>query len=205
MHTTRRDDIVRALGDTPTRRHVSRAMAGLAAGSFLAPLVRLSEVEAKKKKKKKKKKNKDQDQMDELPPLPASKCAAGETGCGFLCCPPTQSSCCGAETDDPLCYDAATESCCPDVGGRLPSVACPAGTRCEYYRNPTVEPSIGIHTFCCPAGSTKCENGCCPAGTVCCPATSGDGAGECCPDSAACDPASGVICLGNDYVDPRIV
>ncbi len=61
--------IVRSLTVTPSRRAVGRAIAGLAAGSYLAPLIGAMDVEAKKKKKKRKKK-------PPPPPPPGGPCYA---------------------------------------------------------------------------------------------------------------------------------
>ena len=47
MDSDRFDSLVRALGTTPSRRAVTRALASLIAGSLLAPLIGHARIEAK--------------------------------------------------------------------------------------------------------------------------------------------------------------
>jgi hypothetical protein len=227
MDIERLASIVRALSTTPSRRRVSRVLAGLTAGSILAPLVDPITGEAKKRKKKKKCKggkkkcgkicvdiqndanncggcgkqcaNGQACEDGECQEPPPPQCAAGEIACEYLCCSATQ-ECCGNGLN-PLCYDPATESCCPDWQGF--GTVCPPGTRCETFDDPY--DTVGAYPFCCPSGTTTCVHGCCPEGYVCCPYDTGFGIGaDCCPDGA-CDVGSlDCISNGDNVVDPRI-
>jgi hypothetical protein len=99
MDADRFDGLARALSRTPSRRAVSRGLAGLAAGPVLAPLLDWTASEAKKKRKKKCKGGKKKcgkkciDIQND-----ANNCG----GCGKLCAPGQaceQGSCPGGSCD----------------------------------------------------------------------------------------------------------
>src|SRR5215213_5393524 len=125
------DALARSLFASHSRR---RALAAVV-GALGTALVAVDAMDAKKKKKKKKKKHSE----DELP-----RCLIA---CDYICCTQAQPACCSG-TVYPLCYDPATESCCPDLGGQF-ATACPPGTRCEFFDDPY--DTVGPYSFCCPS------------------------------------------------------
>jgi hypothetical protein len=192
MDIDRLTSMVHALSATPSRRRVSRVLAGFTATSILAPLVDPISGQAKRKKHKKKHKKKKKHQEDDLP-----QCLLE---CGDTCCTEAQPACCNG-TVSPLCYDPATESCCPDLGGQF-GAACPFGTSCEFFDDPY--DTLGPSSFCCPSSTTTCVDGCCPDGTVCCPYDTGFGVGaNCCADSSCDEVATDCMSNGDLIVDPR--
>ncbi len=174
------DRLARFVASPATRRTALGALVGLGLGA--APAIGPA-VKAKKKKKKKK---------PPAPPCPVR--------CGQVCCSQAQPACCdGPAVISPLCYDPATEECCPDLGGQI-GKACPPGTRCEFWDDP--DDTLGPYSSCCPDNSTTCGDGCCPAGMTCCLDDEGDPYGAfCCPDSS-CDPAD-LACEPTFSIDGR--
>src|SRR3954466_5165462 len=108
METAHIAELIRALRARPSRRAVTIALGSLGASAALAPLI--EPADAKRKGKHKKKKKKPQEPEDELP-----SCLIP---CDYICCTAAQPACCHG-TVSPLCYDPATESCCPDLGGQI--------------------------------------------------------------------------------------
>jgi hypothetical protein len=182
------DSLIRALGAAGSRRQALAAAVGGLGTLFLA----VDGTDGKKKKKKPSKKKK-QRRDDDLP-----RCLIA---CDEVCCTAVQPACCHG-TVYSLCYDPATESCCPDLGGQF-ATACPPQTRCEFFDDPN--DTLGPASFCCPSGTTKCGLGCCPDGSVCCPGTDDSGyAWSCCPDASCDEVATECSSNGDHVVDARI-
>jgi hypothetical protein len=80
MDRSRFDSIIRSPSRTPSRRAVSRGLAGLTASFVFAPLMALTDTAAKKKKGKGKGKNKKK-KKDDKP----QGCPAGQKECGGDC------------------------------------------------------------------------------------------------------------------------
>lgn len=174
------DRLARFVASPATRRATLGALAALGLGT--APGIGPA-VKAKKKKKKKKKPPK-----DDLPTCLVE--------CGSDCCTAAQPACCSVNTAESLCYDPATEECCPDLDAQLTAV-CPPGTRCEYI------PGEGFYrNYCCPRDATTCGYACCRAGTTCCFALAGDPASAFCCANGSCDPLD-LTCENVFDVDPR--
>jgi len=115
MDANRFDDLARTLTATPTRRGVSRALAGLTLSGMLLPLIGLADTEARKKKKNRKgKKKKGRN--------PSSTCTDGtkngsETGvdCGGNCprCANGQGCLSRDDCAGALCIDGTCQVCTP--------------------------------------------------------------------------------------------
>jgi hypothetical protein len=168
----------RALSPTPSRRAVTRGLVGLAAGSVLAPLLRLTEADAKgngrKRGRRRKKRNKDK--VKPKPPRCPAKTALCTAGNVPECC----STVFEPGEDEPNeictecgCCDRGFSSCCP---GRDELLCCRNSDKCAYGPNfqpfccpLDYETCVGMDVPCCPPGSFCCPKGCCADGTTCCP------------------------------------
>jgi hypothetical protein len=155
-----------ALAAAPSRRAVHRALAGLAAGSVLAPLIDLVSVTAKKKKKK------------------LSKKKFCKKAHGGPVCKKSNSGCCykgDVCTNTPCgCMETGRTNCCvtneprPDGSRGYP---CPDDHTCC--------PSKGYDYFpCCPPGETCCGDSCCPLEQCCGGDTCCHRVQTCCPDGS---------------------
>lgn len=141
MDPHRFDGIVRSLSYTPTRRVVSRGLAGLTAGSMLAPLTALTDTAAKKKKGKNKKKKK-------KPKKPS--CPSGKQKCGNDCVDTrTDAANCGGCGKRCASGQACDQGSCP--GGACEVVA---STVDEFHD--ALEGTRGVNgykTICLEAGT----------------------------------------------------
>ncbi len=192
MEADRFDDAVRAIVGTPSRRALSRALAALAVGSLLSPLLRVSDAEGKKghgnhklhrhkaKKRKKRKKK------------ISSQCAANQEFCSageYSQCCSTAKPC---ENCDPVevCTDCGccpfdNSQCCPSAGDGL---CCRSGSQCSYSAD-------FKYSACCEPDDKVCFGGCCDANDVCCTMT--DGTPYCCSgeDGLTCKKSGGPTCV----------
>jgi hypothetical protein len=180
MDTERFERVARLVGTMPSRRAISRALVGLAAGSIFDPLLDAASVDAGGKKGKKKRKKK-KDKKPDPPRCPSGRTFCQADGkccqdtlchatCG--CCPETAPKCCSG-TNNHFCYDPSKEECCGQAEAGIAGT-CPKGKICG--------PKLGGLVFCCPSGGEICGDGCCEQGSFCC------GDGICC-DNYACQPA----------------
>jgi hypothetical protein len=145
MDASRFNLLVRAMGATPSRRMISRALAGLALGGGLSALLGTSAIESKKRRKKK-------------------KCKKSQKKCGKKCVP--KDDCCPSCTGGRVCVDDVCE--CPEQecgGACIPADACcPACSSREIC-------SFG---FCvCAPGTIPCGEFCCVDGAEVCYTVSG--------------------------------
>jgi hypothetical protein len=141
MDPYRFDGIVRSLSHMPSRRVVSRGLAGLAAGSILVPLMALTDTAAKKKKGKNKKKKK-------KPKKPS--CPSGQQKCGNDCVDTrTDAANCGGCGKRCASGQACDQGSCP--GGACDVVA---STVDEFHD--ALEGTRGVNgynTICLEAGT----------------------------------------------------
>jgi hypothetical protein len=173
--------MLRTLATTPSRRTVTRGLVGLAAGSVLAPLLRLSEADAngKGRKRGRRRKRRNKDKVKPKPPQCPAKTALCTAGNVPECCSTVVEP--GEEDPNEICTecgccDRGYTYCCP---GRDELLCCKNSDRCAY--GPDFQP------FCCPPDWTTCGPivPCCAPGSFCCPN------GGCCSDGATCCPNGG--------------
>ena len=173
--------LVHMLAAMASRRRVSLGLAGLAAGSILAPLIDPIAGEARKKHKKKHKKKK---------PTPPA-CPSGQKRCGSQCIP--ASGCCASG-------DCGVNRAC--VGH---ACQCASGfvQTCDGNCIPD-EPGLVV---CCEP-NIFCGLGCCDvaAAEVCHVSVSSSGADTCqaggCPAAGGlCERADFYTCAGRDARD----
>jgi hypothetical protein len=163
MDIDRLASLVHTFSATPTRRRVSRSLAGLATGSILAPLIDPISGEAKKKRKKKHKKKKD--------PPPA--CPSGQKRCGDQCI--SASGCCASGDcgANRACVGHACQcasgfvqtcdgNCIPDEPGLV--VCCEPNILCEHECCDVAAAQV-CHVS--PSAADTCQAGGCPAGGLC--------------------------------------
>jgi len=179
MDGTRFESFTRALTATLSRRAVTRALVSLTAGSVLAPLLRLTDADAKgnkgKRKRKKRKKNKPKTQRCGRN---AAWCEAGTfSACCSTVIDPGEDDFTEICTHDCGCCDRGFSFCC---AGRDEVLCCANSDRCAY--GPDFQP------FCCPPEYTKCGPvaPCCPPDSFCCTNN-----GACCPNGSECCPNGG--------------
>jgi hypothetical protein len=191
MDTGRIAALVREIARTPSRRAVTRALAGLGVSSVLGPLIGPGTDQASGKghghnKNNKKKKKKDKKDPPPRPNCGAVPCYAG-THCCFdsYCCPdgsgcdPGPERCCSpSRTCNGQCCDTPCDT------SVSPFACCPP-ERVNYSTNP---PS------CCDP-ERSCGEVCCVGEETCLQSEIPVGEGVCCPPERAC----GFICCD----DPR--
>jgi hypothetical protein len=189
--------IVRSLSATPSRRAAIRGLAGLTAGSFLAPFSDSTTAKRRGGKKGHRKKRKHKPQVCSQGGMHCDReCGDGTYVCGVDgrccrsdgcfqacgCCPEFGTECCAGPLNH-LCHNPIQEQCCPVQPGGLLVGVCPRPLVCKGS-------SIVGAPWCCESGSVEClpGQGCCPQGNYCCD-------GRCC-DNPECqeDPAHGKHC-----------
>lgn len=183
MDADRFEDFVRSLATPPSRRAVIRALAGLVAGPFLAPLINRAGVAAKRRHRHRgrHRRRKRPDRRPEEQPCGQNQewCAAGDF-----------SGCCNTQTDpegDPVeictdcgCCESGASQCCE---ASVDAVCCGNNDVCCRTKN-------FEFPFCCAQGETCCGDVCCEAGETCCQ-NPDSGHGKCCPSDTTCYPGSG--------------
>lgn len=186
MDADRFDDAVRAVAGTPSRRALGRALAGLAMGSILAPLLRVSDVEGKKAHKRKARRRKKRKKKA------SSRCSAKQAFCSagqYSECCSTEKPC---ENCDPIevCTDCGccpfdSSQCCPSAGDGL---CCPSGYKCSYSVDFT-------RSACCAPQDKVCFGACCNAEDECC--QTADGSPYCCEgkESLTCSNTGSATCV----------
>jgi hypothetical protein len=157
------DRLARSLTTSPTRRGVTRALAGLTLAGALAPLLSLTDTAAKKRRKKGKGRKKKGGK-----PSPPLTCGDGikngsesDIDCGGNCPRCAHGQGCGSRNDcaSAFCTSGACQSCgasadCPDDGNG----ACRCGSLTTGGLACYTPPSPG-------PGGNNCAL--CPAGTAC--------------------------------------
>jgi hypothetical protein len=175
MDTDRFVHLGSVLAKPPSRRAVHRALAGLAAGSVLAPLIDLASVAAKKKHKKKKlSKKKLCKKAGKGPYCPKVK---GPLPCCFDKGEVCTNTPCG-------CMEKGHTNCCVTdefQHGYPGGYPCPDDHECC--------PGKAYDYFpCCPPGETCCGgSACCPPDSPCCGGVCCD-PGDCCGGDTCCPP-----------------
>jgi hypothetical protein len=190
MDTSRLEDIVRSLAATPSRRAVSRALLGLSVGTFLEPLLRLSDAEARNGKKTHKhkhnrKKKRKKNLPDRCPGGGQEYCDAGEYS---ECC----SNAVDPESGNPyeFCTDCGCcaygkAKCCPSAGDGL---CCDSDAKCCYSDDFKESACCGPNDKCCGAA-------CCDGGEECCKTTGDNPYYYCCAQGLTCKPSGGNTCM----------
>lgn len=171
METEGYEHLMRTVFTTPSRRAISRALAGLAASSVLAPLIEYAGVKSKKKKKKKQTGDKFCRQKgfsgqycpeDYLYRIPCCSSDQSCTPCG--CCAPGITKCCVPGTEPEggyrgCCFDHQT--CCVTATGEVsccePDQLCCGGACCA----PAFSSQCCGGTECCHYLETCCPDGRC--------------------------------------------
>jgi hypothetical protein len=178
MDADRFASLLRALCTTPTRRAVTRALVGLAAGSVFAPLLRLTETSAKGKRGKRRRKKRKKDKPKAQCPAGTAWCAAGQLSeCCSTAINPAEGEPYELCLPDCGCCDLGFTNCCP---GRGEARCCKNTDKCSYGTN--------FEPYCCPE-QRDCGGSCCPEGYKCCHDL------VCCPETYACCPG-GIGCCG---------
>jgi len=195
MDPGRFDIVVRALFAAPSRRAFNRALVGLTVGTFLAPLMRVSDAAAGNGKKthkhnhhrKKKRKKKPSHQC----PARYEFCPAGQGGSAAG----DYSECCNSATDpesgnpyefctDCGCCAYGFSKCCASAGDGL---CCQSDAKCC--------PSDDFkETACCTQQDVCCGAGCCEPGSICCKTTGPTPYNYCCPSNRTCCSTGGPQC-----------
>jgi hypothetical protein len=188
MNVQRFASLVCSLSSTPSRRAVNHALLGLAAGSFLAPVIDSASGLAKKKRRKNKKRKKKDlcvashdgtchkcAPQDEYCPIAdlgvVPRCCSWEqrefcTSCG--CCPEGWNLCCA---------DRRKKSCCESDGECCGGNCCHPGTRCCYNGG---KYNCIAEDMCCD-DEERCggECGCAGPDVYCCRSTAFPGLEVC--------------------------
>ena len=194
MEPDRFDNVVRALFSTPSRRAVNRVLVGLTVGTFLAPLMRLSDAAAKDghkphKKKHHRKKKRKKNPSNQCPPK-YEFCPAGRDGSKAG----EYSECCKKNPDpqyDPAeictecgCCAYGASKCCASAGDGL---CCNSNDQCCYSDD-------FKDSACCGATDICCGAGCCNQGEACCSTTGPNPYKYCCAVGLTCKPSGGNTC-----------
>lgn len=179
MDADRFDSLVRSLSVVPTRRGVTRALAGLGLVGMLGVQDGLSDVAAKKRKKKKCKKCGPckKCKKGKCKPKPDGTDCGGGQSCraGSCACPEGQDACGGACLDScPTIRfrNPVTCECCRPTG-EIERVCdtiheeCCSGLPCETIsgEGDTACPGRGLNDAC--SFDEQCESGICNSNLVC--------------------------------------
>jgi hypothetical protein len=180
-------DLFRGLIATPSRRAVSRAVAGLGVGSVLASFTHLNDAGAKEGHQRHHH-NHRHHKRKKSPP--SAQCAPSSSFCqaGDL------SQCCSTASD-PVSgnpYEICTDCGCCAYGHALCCQGSGAGLCCDSNGSkccygPNFEPA------CCKTDDICCGGGCCDKGETCCQTT--EGVFYCCGQGLTCKQTAGITCV----------